>query len=170
MRRVVFIAVLCLVVSGAVVLAQTGAAPAASKVEATWNCAPPNPVHILPVGDQPDHAYGVQQGKCTASKGELAGEKDKEGASTEFMEARGTAATGRGVFIATMANGDKVNYSYTFTGTSTKDNKFQSGSNKWTMTGGTGKFTGIKGSGTCKGKGNADGSATFDCVGTYTMK
>ena len=45
----------------------------------------------------------------------------------------------------------------------------ESGSNKWTVTGGTGQFKGMKGSGTCKGKGNPDGSADFTCTGAYTL-
>ena len=45
----------------------------------------------------------------------------------------------------------------------------QSGSNKWQATGGTGKFKGINGSGTCTGTGNADGSTTWTCTGTYSL-
>jgi len=51
----------------------------------------------------------------------------------------------------------------------TKD-KVMSGSNKWTVVGGTGMFAGAKGSGACTAKGAADGSITFDCKGTYTLK
>ena len=54
--------------------------------------------------------------------------------------------------------------------TGTMANKlFQSGSNKWTVAGDTGKFAGAKGSGTCTGKGNPDGSANFDCTGSVTL-
>ncbi|MBZ5600305.1 MAG: hypothetical protein LAN83_18535 [Acidobacteriia bacterium] len=50
-------------------------------------------------------------------------------------------------------NGDKISYSYASKGTVTlKD----------------GKFAGAKGEGTCQGKANADGTATWDCEGTYT--
>ena len=168
MRKPLSMSVLCLVVLAVDVQAQTGAAPAAAKVESSWKCAAPNPVHMLPVGDQPDHAYGVQQGKCTATKGEFAGVKEKEGTSTEFVEATGNTAKGHGVFLETMANGDTITSSYSFTGTSS-NKVLQSASNKWTIMSGTGKFKGIKGSGTCKGKGSPDGSAVFDCVGTYTM-
>jgi hypothetical protein len=164
MRKLMLIATaLCVIVAFA--HAQT---PAPVKVASSWKCAPPNPVHTLPVGDSPDHVYILQQGKCTATKGEIAGIADKEGLSTEFMEATGNNAKGHGMFVETMANGDKVYISYQATGTSA-NKQFQSGSNTWTVTGGTGKFAGAKGSGSCKGKGNPDGSANFDCTGTVTL-
>ena len=112
--------------------------------------------------------YVLQQGKCTATKGEIAGIADKEGISTEFMEATGNNGKGHGMFVETMANGDKIYISYQATGT-TSNKQFQSGSNTWTVSGGTGKFAGAKGSGSCKGKGNPDGSANFDCTGSVTL-
>jgi hypothetical protein len=164
MKRILSITVaLCLIVAFA--QAQT---PAPVKVASSWKCAPPNPVNALPVGDAPDHMYVLQQGKCTATKGEIAGIADKEGVSTEFMEATGNNGKGHGMFVETMANGDKVYISYQATGT-TSNKLFQSGSNTWTVTGGTGKFAGAKGSGSCKGKGNPDGSANFDCSGSVTL-
>ena len=147
--------------------AQT-AAPSSGKVASSWKCAQPSPVNALPVGDAPGHTFVLQQVKCTAIKGEVAGIVEKEGTGTEFMEATGNEGKGHGIFVETLANGDKLYVSYTFTGTMA-NNQFQSGSNKWTMTGGTGKFTGAKGSGSCKAKGNPDGSANFDCSGTYTL-
>ena len=74
----------------------------------------------------------------------------------------------QGTFGETLSNGDKGYYSYTFTGTS-KDKVMTSGSNKWTLTGGTGMLKGTIASGTCTAKGSADGSAEFDCSGTYTL-
>ena len=65
-----------------------------------------------------------------------------------------------------MENGDKNYYRYEFTGIS-KNGAFESGSNKWSMTEGGGKMKGGKASGTCTAKGNADGSTSFDCMGTY---
>jgi hypothetical protein len=94
--------------------------------------------------------------------------KEKEGTATEFAEAKGDASTGHGIFVETLANGDKAFVSYTFTGTS-KNNQMVSGTNKWTITGGTGVLKGAKGSGTCTAKGNPDGTANFECAGTYTL-
>lgn len=169
MRKLFLIPALCVFASAVVVFAQTAAPAAATgKVDVQWKCAAPNPVHALPVPDKADHAFVVQQVKCTAAKGEVAGVKQKEGLGTEFAEATGNNSTGRGIFVETLVNGDKITYSYTFTGVAS-NNMMQSGSNKWTATSGTGKFKGIKGSGTCKAKGNGDGSGVFDCTGTYTM-
>ena len=165
MRTLIGVAALGALASAGMLHAQTAGA---AKLNTQWKCAAPNPVHALPAGDTADHAYVVQQAKCTATKGEIGGVMEKEGASTEFAEPKGDNATGHGVFVATLANGDKITYSYTFTGVSSK-NVFQSGSNNWKMTGGTGKFKGITGSGTCSGKGGSDGSAVFDCTGTYTI-
>jgi hypothetical protein len=158
-----FLAATCLAVSPAA--AQT---PASGKTATTWKCAPASPVHAVPVGDAPNHMYIVEQTKCTAAKGEIAGVKEQEGTATEFVEVTGDTSKGHGMFVETLANGDKGYFSYTLTGTS-KDKVMVSGGNKWTLTGGTGMLKGAKASGTCTAKGNPDGSATFECTGTYTL-
>jgi hypothetical protein len=143
-------------------------AQTSGKVTTVWKCAPPNPVNAVPVGDAPDHAYIVQQGKCSAASGEIAGVKQTGGVPTEFVDAMGTAAKGHGIFVETMSNGDKIVYAYEFTGTS-KNKVFESGSNTFRATSGTGRFAGIKSSGTCQAKGSQDGSTEFTCTGTYTL-
>jgi hypothetical protein len=50
-----------------------------------------------------------------------------------------------------------------------KDGAPQTAEGTWTYNGGTGKLKGIKGKGTYKGTGNADGSVTFQIDGEYTM-
>ncbi|MEO7271083.1 MAG: hypothetical protein ABIX28_12730 [Vicinamibacterales bacterium] len=138
------------------------------KVTTVWKCAAPNPVNAVPVGDTPDHVYVVQQGKCSAASGEIAGVKQKEGMPTEFVDAAGATAKGHGIFIETMANGDKIIYAYDFTGTS-RNKMFESGTNTFMATSGTGRFAGIKSNGTCQAKGHPDGSTEFTCNGTYTL-
>ena len=165
-NRPVFLLALVFVGSQLPVMAQ---APAGGKVAVPWKCAVPSPMHAVPVADAPDHVYIVQQVKCTAAKGEIAGVRSKDGVATEFVEGSGPNAKGHGVFVETLANGDRVVYTYTLSGVS-KDKMFVSGSNKWQATSGTGKFKGISAGGTCSAKGASDGSATFDCTGTYTIK
>lgn len=138
------------------------------KLASAWTCAAPNPMHALPVGDAPDHVYVVEQAKCTATKGEVGGIAEKEGTATELVDVRGDKATGHGVFMETLANGDTLHVTYTFEGIS-KNKILQSGTNTWTLTNGTGKFKGAKGAGKCGAKGNADGSVNFECHGTYTL-
>jgi hypothetical protein len=162
MRRLATTSLLLLAIPSILFAQGTG------KISTTWKCAAPSPMHALPVGDTPDHIYSVQHGRCTATSGEIAGVKQKEGTSTEFTDGMATTAKGHGVFIETLANGDKIVYSYEFTG-NIKNKMLDTGSNKWTVTSGTGQFKGIKASGTCDGKGNPDGSADFTCTGTYTL-
>ena len=173
MRKQAFVLVVaCLTVSvgqtptGA--QSQAAAAARPGKTASGWKCGVPSPMHAVPVGDSPNHMYIVQQVKCTATKGEIGGVKEQEGAATEFADVVGDKITGHGVFVETLANGDKVNATYRFEGTS-KDKVFQMGSNKWTFVSGTGLMKGAKGSGTCKAKGNAEGGIDFDCTGTYTL-
>ena len=141
---------------------------AQGKVANGWACGKPAMANSIEVGDQPNHAYAIDQIKCTSIKGEIAGVKEKEGTSTEFAEITGNSSKGHGIFVETMANGDKITFTIQPTVT-IKDGQMQSGSDKWQATGGTGKFKGIKGSGTCKGTGSADGSSNWTCGGTYTL-
>lgn len=145
---------------------QTGAT--SGKTATSWTCSAANPVHALPVGDTPDHMYVVEQSKCTATKGEIAGVAEKEGTATEFADVVGDTVTGHGIFVETLANGDKLHVTYTFKGTS-KNKVLQSGSNKWSVASATGMFKGVKASGTCTAKGNPDGTANFECNGAYTL-
>ena len=133
-----------------------------------WACGKPAMGNSIEVGDQPNHAYSIDQIKCTSTKGEIAGVKEKEGTGTEFAEVTGNSSSGHGVFVETMANGDNIHFTYQTTGV-IKDGQMQSGSNKWQAIGGTGKFKGIKASGTCTGTGTADGSTTWACTGTYSL-
>jgi len=166
MRRLAFILV-AFALGVAVAQAQTGA-PMTGKTASSWLCTAPNPAHAIPVGDEPNHAFVVEQGKCKATKGEIGGIKEVDGTFTEFAEAMGDNVKGHGIFVESLANGDKLTITYEFTGTS-KNNIPVSGSNKWTIKSGTGKFAGAKGGGTCKGKGNPDGSSNYECTGSYTL-
>jgi hypothetical protein len=141
---------------------------AQGKVANGWACGKPSMGQSIEVGDQPNHAYAIDQIKCTSTKGEIGGVKEKEGTGTEFAEVTGNSSKGHGVFVETMANGDKINFTYQTTAT-IKDGKMESGSDKWQATSGTGKFKGIKASGTCTGTGTADGATNWTCSGTYTL-
>lgn len=143
-------------------------AQAQGKIANGWACAKPAVVHSIEVGDQPGHAYSIDQSKCTSTKGEIAGVREKEGMGTAFAEVTGNSSQGHGVFVETMANGDKIHFTYQFTATM-KDGQMQSASNKFQATSGTGKFKGIVASGTCTAKGSADGSVTWSCTGTYSI-
>ena len=142
---------------------------AQDKLESKWNCGKASDEHSIDVGDKAGHVYGVSKATCTATKSEIGGTKEKEGIGTQFNETTGNMTTWHGVFVTTAESGDKIHYHYTGKGMM-KDGKFTSGTNKWTMMGGTGKFAKAKGEGTCAGKGDGADGATWECTGTYTMK
>ena len=141
---------------------------AQQPVAVQWNCAQPAPVNSLDAGDQPNHVFSISQVKCSAVKGEIAGVKQQEGVGTEFHEITGASDQIHGVYVETLANGDKITYTYKGTAT-LKGKELASASNTWSATSGTGKFKGIKASGTCKAAGKPDGTTTFDCSGSYSI-
>lgn len=157
MRKLLLVA-LALLVSGSVAMAQ-------SMIDTKWHCSKATTEHKLDVGDTPDHSYWIGQGICdaTASNGDL---KEKSGNFTEFHDAWKASFKFHGYYIANMADGDKVNYTYE--GSNSTDIT-KPVANKWKIVGGTGKHKGIKGAGTCAGKNNPDGSADLECKGTYSM-
>jgi hypothetical protein len=162
MRKLVFvIGLVCL--CGAIAVAQN-----AGKVSNGWSCAKPTDTKTISVADQPGHTYTISQFKCTSTKGEYAGEKEKEGTATEFDEIKGSKLTGHGIFVETFANDDKATFNYQITAT-LKDGKMTTIGDKWQAVSGTGKFQGIKASGTCAGTGTPEGGSTLACTGTYTL-
>lgn len=141
-------------------------AHAQTALNAGWKCSVVEPVSAVPVSGQADHAYSVYKVNCTATKGEIAGVKSKAGTATEFADVKGNSHKGHGIFVETLDNGDTITYNYTFS--AMMNGKVAvSASNAWTMASGTGKAKSIKGSGTCKGKGNPDASLDLACTGTY---
>lgn len=141
--------------------------PAQTKNNTSGKCGKPEVVQTVPAGDKDGHMFMLQQGKCE-SMGEIGGARSKEGAFSEHNEAMGNHIKGWGVYVETYDSGDKVFYSYQTTGT-TKEGAFAAGSNKYQITGGTGKMKGLKGSGTCKLTGNSGGGLDYECTGEYTM-
>ncbi len=141
------------------------AAMAQGKVDTKWHCPKPAAEHKFNVGDMPDHTYSILQGTCngTSSGKDFV---EKTGDYTEFQETWKASMSGHGRFNVTMDNGDKVYYTYETSGPTDITKPV---SNKWTIHSGTGKHKGVKGSGTCSGKNNADGSSDWHCTGTYSM-
>lgn len=143
---------------------------AQTKTSGTVQCAKADPMNMIEVGDHPGHAYYVAKQTCTWSKPmEIAGLTMKDGASVASGEMHGGKSTDSGSHWSNMSNGDKIFVQYHGTTTMDKDGKMQSSSGHWAYTGGTGKLKGIKGKGTYTGKGNADGGATYEIEGDYTL-
>jgi hypothetical protein len=141
------------------------AAMAQSKIDTKWHCPNQSTNHKFDVGDIPDHSYVIFQGTCNATSS-VSGFAEKKGDFTEFQETWKASISLHGRFNVTMDNGDKVYYTYEET-RSTDITKHAS--NKWKILSGTGKYKGIKGSGACSGTFHEDGSADWECTGTYSM-
>ncbi len=136
-----------LVIAGVACLWSAGAM-AQNKTSGSNVCSKPDPAHVLPAGDRPDHSLGVEQMKCTWPKPfEIGTDKAKESSATETLEMTGNKTHVHGVHVVTMESGDKVFISYQGSGTS-KDGKPVEAKGTWSITGGTGKHKGLKGKGT----------------------
>jgi hypothetical protein len=141
------------------------AAMAESKVDTKWHCSKAAAEYKLDVGDVPDHIYWIGQGTCEATSN-TGGLKEKSGTFTEFHDAWKTSFTYHGRYNATLEDGDKIYYTYEGSGSPDPTKPV---ANKWKVVGGTGKYKGIKGSGSCAGTVNADGSVDLECTGAVSM-
>ena len=161
LRRIFFVV--------AVVLLCATAVSAQTKVTVAGQCPKPE-MQSIAIGDRPNHSFGISHtSKCTYTKPtEIEGVKATEGNGWETNEVSGDTIRYHGYFEETMSNGDKVYYHYEGKGT-LKDGAFQGADETWSVARGTGMFKGLHGKGTCKAKGNADGSASFECEGEVVM-
>jgi hypothetical protein len=141
--------------------------PAQTKLTSSGKCGKPEVQQNIAAGDQMGHLFTLAYGKC-ATKGEVGGAASKEGVFSEHGEVSEDHSKVSGVYVETFDSGDKIFYTYQATGIM-KDSAFQAGENKYQITGGTGKMKGIKGSGTCKTTGTADGGLEYTCTGEYTI-
>ena len=144
-------------------------AEAQTKISGTAQCSKPDPQYAIEVGDRPNHAFGIFQGKCTWTKGlEIAGTESKEHVGTVFQEISGNRATLHGSGVDTMASGDKF-FVRTQGKSTLKDGAVETDEGTWNFAGGTGKLKGLKGKGTFKRKGAGDGTATYEIEGEYEL-
>ena len=133
---------------------------AQTSFEVKWHCAKPLSQQY-DIGDTPGHSYGLAQGKCDAI-GSKTGEKS--GVFTEHQEMWKDSFETEGRMIVTMVDGEKTFYTYRATGKPTGNTAEE----KWSMEGGTGKYKGNKGTGTCSGSFRDDGSSEWSCKGSFT--
>ena len=141
---------------------------AQTKATLSGNCSKPDVQHSISIPDQQGHTFSLTQGKCSAM-GDMNGVAPKDGVFNEMLDVSGNHFRQvAGVFVETFANGDKVFFDYQGAG-SMKDGNFESGSNRYRISGGTGKMKGMKGSGTCKLTPASDGGSEYSCTGEYTM-
>jgi hypothetical protein len=141
-------------------------ATAQNKVSGSAQCTKPDIQQKVDVPDHPGHTLSISQFKCTWTKPmEVAGVQNKDGVDSGVAEFHGISGMSHGYYVDSMANGDKAFVRWQGTD-SMKDGTSEG---KWSYAGGTGKFKGIKGGGTYKGKYAQDGSVSFDVEGEYTL-
>jgi len=134
-------------------------AGAQTKISGTGKCGKPEQQQSIEVGDRPGHVLAIVKQSCTwTTPIEMAGVKSKEYTAVISSDISGGKANDRGYVIVTMDNGDKV-FVRVNSGTSMmgKDGGAMSDEGTWSYAGGTGKFKGLKGKGSYKGKAGADG-------------
>lgn len=144
-------------------------AGAQTKQKGTLHCAKADPSYNVEVPDHAGHVAMLAKLACTwTTPLETGGLKSVSGVNVETDDMTATKMTATGYHTSTLDNGDK--YFVTYHGTSPmKDGKPGDGSGTWMYTGGTGKMKGLKGHGTYTIKFDADGSATAEVEGEYTL-
>ena len=151
----------------AMLFAATTLLSAQNKVTMTGKCGKADTEQTVPAADMQGHNYGISSGKCTA-EGKFGTANAKEGAYAENQDIRGNVMKNWGTYAVTMDDGDKIFFDYQGTDTM-KDNKFAGGNNRWTISGGTGKMKGAKGTGQCKLTPAGSDNLTYTCNGMYGM-
>lgn len=144
-------------------------AGAQTKVSGKLNCGKPDVNSNAEVPDATGHMVVLTKASCTWSTAfDIEGGKAKTAVDVGVAEVRGSAGSNHGYNVTTMDNGDKVSVAYQGTVAMNKDGS-SAFKGTWRWTRGTGKFKGIKGSGTYKGTQAADGTSMADIEGDYTI-
>ena len=151
---------------GLCLLTLCGLSSAQNKVSGSAQCGKPDIQQQAEVPDHPGHMLTLAQMKCSWTKPlEVDGVQSKDGVDSAVGDVHGASGRSHGYYVDSMANGDKAFVRWEGTD-SMKDGTSEG---KWSYVGGTGKFKGLKGGGTYKGKTAQDGSVSFDVEGEYTL-
>lgn len=162
--KAIVTAILC----GCAVFAAAAVATAAggTSYTASGTCAKPE-LQSIPAGDKAGHSFAVARGSCSV-RDQIAGVVGTGGTFAESDDITPTRLKGRGIYIETFANGDKVIYEYKLSLT-LSNGVTQSGTGKFKAIGGTGKLTGISAKGSCTYTPAANGGNNYSCTGAYTI-
>jgi hypothetical protein len=150
------------------VISMATVAGAQTKIMGKNHCGPAEGQQVLEVGDKEGHIFSMAKYQCSWAEGfEINGIKAVKGVSTGFDDISGGKSKTRGYYVDSMANGDQAHYAWSGKA-KLKGEAVETVEIKWELKGGTGKMEGVKGSGTCTGKGAADGGVDWECTGEYT--
>lgn len=151
-------------------LALASASAAQTKTSGTISCTKPDPAYSIDAGDRAGHALGLMKSACTwTNPMQIEDVATKDGYDVVTGDGSGTKVHANGYHVSNMANGDKIFVRFSGTDTVTKDGKPDTSVGTWSYTGGTGKFKGITGKGTYKGKADASGNMVNEIEGEYTL-
>lgn len=129
---------------------------AQTRVSGIARCGKRDRELSMDVGDQPNHSFVLEQGRCTWTKPlEIAGAKSKDAFYTMFSESIGPAVRDLGYLTGTMDSGDKCTVRLQG-GETLRDAKPVSQHGTWRFVSGSGKVKGIKGSGSYEGRAEGD--------------
>jgi hypothetical protein len=142
-------------------------ASAQTKLTGKVTCAKADPDYSIEVGDKPGHVVMARKQTCTEDW-KIADLAVKTGQDVATGEMNGATGRDSGYHTATMENGDKYVVHFAGASTAAKDGT-ATFEGKWNFVSGTGKLKGIKGGGTYKGTGKADGSGDVAVEGEYTL-
>jgi len=141
-------------------------AGAQTKLSGKLTCAKPS---VSETGGEGAQMIMFQKANCTwTTPFTIDGSKAGRAVDAAIGDITGSIARDHGYSTTVMDNGDSTIARYEGTLQMKKD---RSGTIKgtWRYVRGTGKFTGISGSGTFKGEGAADGSSWVDVSGHYSL-
>jgi hypothetical protein len=150
-------------------LTLVAAASGQTKTTGTLSCGKPDQAYSIEVGDRTGHSVSISKFACTWTTPMQYGEvQSKDGYDVTYGDANGTKVRGSGYHVSNMSNGDKIYVR--FQGNDTMmDGKPGTTEGTWSYTGGTGKFKGIRGKGTYKGKADSSGNMVTDVEGEYQL-
>jgi hypothetical protein len=141
------------------------------RVSGTLTCTKPDPMHRVDSTDWPGHFVTASRTPCTWTKpAEIAGDATKDGYSVGVSEVENTVATERGSHVTTMANGDRVYVLFRGKGMTNAAGAPQNSDGNWNFKGGSGKFAGLEGMGTYRGKANPDGTMSLAIEGSWRLQ
>ena len=109
----------------------------------------------------------ISEGSCTGT-GNINGVAVKSIQSSSYQEQSATQYRAWGLIIQTFANGDQITYTYQATAAA-KNGVELTGIRTYQVTGGSGNFKGITGTGTCNIAYLPTGGSTSVCNGTFKL-
>jgi hypothetical protein len=141
-------------------------AGAQTKITGKLTCAKPSVSETAGSGAQ---AIMFQRSNCTwTTPFTIDGSKPGRTVDVSIGDMSGSTARNHGYSTSVMDNGDSTVVRYEGTSQMKKDGAGNI-HGTWRYVRGTGKFSGISGSGTYKGEANADGSAWANVNGHYSL-